>query len=76
MLIVRLGCSFKDDFDALVKSYSALRVAHVLCETEPGFACTVGRINSEVIKTKFRIIGQENFIFVVLHKWWKQCVKC
>mgnify|MGYP001558239038 CR=1 FL=1 len=43
---------FKDDFDALVKSYSALRVAHVLCETEPGFACTVGRINSEVIKNE------------------------
>jgi len=41
---------FKDDFDALMKSYPLLRVAHVLCETEPGFICTVGRINAGVIK--------------------------
>lgn len=41
---------FKEDFDALMKSYSALRVAHVLSEIEPGFKCSVGRINAEVIK--------------------------
>ena len=40
---------FKEDFDAMMRSYPALRVAHVLCETEPGFKCTVGRINREVI---------------------------
>ncbi len=44
---------FKDDFDAMVKSYPSLRVAHVLCETEPGFKCTVGLINSQIIKIKF-----------------------
>jgi ferredoxin-NADP reductase len=40
---------FKEDFDAMMRSYPVLRVAHVLCETEPGFQCTVGRINREVI---------------------------
>ena len=28
---------FKDDFDAMIKSYPALRVAHVLCESQAGF---------------------------------------
>ncbi len=41
---------FKEDFDAMVKSYPGLKVAHVLCETEPGFVCTVGRINATIIK--------------------------
>ncbi|MFA5092734.1 MAG: FAD-dependent oxidoreductase [Candidatus Omnitrophota bacterium] len=41
---------FKDDFDAMSKSYPLLRVAHVLCETEEGFKCRVGLINSGVIK--------------------------
>lgn len=43
---------FKDDFDAMVKSYPSLRVAHVLCETEPGFKCAVGLINSGIIKNE------------------------
>ncbi|MDD5108455.1 MAG: FAD-dependent oxidoreductase [Candidatus Omnitrophica bacterium] len=43
---------FKDDFDAMVKSYPLLRVAHVLCETEPGFKCTVGLINGGIIKNE------------------------
>lgn len=43
---------FKDDFDAMAKSYPSLRVAHVLCETEPGFKCTVGLINSQIIKNE------------------------
>jgi len=41
---------FKDDFDSFQKIYPALRVAHVLCETEPGFICSVGRIDAETIK--------------------------
>jgi ferredoxin-NADP reductase len=41
---------FKDDFDALVKSYSALRLVYVLSEASAGFICTVGRINAGVIK--------------------------
>jgi ferredoxin-NADP reductase len=43
---------FKDDFDAMRKAYPKLRVAHVLCETEPGFKCTVGLINAAVIKNE------------------------
>lgn len=43
---------FKDDFDAMQKMYQKLRVAHVLCETEPGFKCTVGRINASIIKNE------------------------
>jgi ferredoxin-NADP reductase len=43
---------FKDDFDAMQKSYPLLRVAHVLCETEPGFKCTVGLINGNLIKNE------------------------
>jgi ferredoxin-NADP reductase len=52
---------FKDDFDAMVKSYPALRVAHVLCETEPGFKCTVGRINKEVIKNEIPDYQERKF---------------
>lgn len=43
---------FKDDFDAMVKRYPPLRVAHVLCETEPGFKCTVGLISGGIIKNE------------------------
>jgi glycine betaine catabolism B len=52
---------FKDDFDTLMKSYPALRVAHVLCETEPGFKCTVGRINREVIKNEIPDYQERKF---------------
>lgn len=43
---------FKDDFDAMQKNYPLLKVAHVLCETTVGFKCTVGLINSAVIKNE------------------------
>ena len=52
---------FKDDFDVLAKSYPGLRVAHVLCETEPGFKCTVGRIDSEVIKNEIPDYQERKF---------------
>ena len=52
---------FKDDFDAMVKSYPALKVAHVLCETEPGFKCTVGHINAGVIKNEIPDYGMRKF---------------
>jgi len=52
---------FKDDFDALQKSYAHLRVAHVLCEIEPGFKCTVGRINSAVVKSEIPDYGKRKF---------------
>jgi len=43
---------FKDDFSSMSKSYPLLRVAHVLCEAEQGFKCTVGQINASVIKNE------------------------
>jgi len=52
---------FKDDFDAMMKNYPRLRVAHVLCETEPGFKCTVGRINAGVIKNEIPDYRQRKF---------------
>ena len=52
---------FKDDFDAMMKNYPALRVAHVLCETEPGFKCTVGRINREIIKSQISDYSERKF---------------
>ena len=52
---------FKDDFNALQKDYPLLRVAHVLCETEPGFKCTVGRINSEVVKNEIPDYQERKF---------------
>jgi len=52
---------FKDDFDALQKSYPLLRVAHVLCESELGFKCTVGLINSGVIKNEIPDYRERKF---------------
>jgi ferredoxin-NADP reductase len=52
---------FKEDFDAMVKSYFRLKVAHVLCETEPGFKCTVGRINAGVIKNEIPDYAHRKF---------------
>ena len=52
---------FKEDFDAFMKSYPALRVAHVLCEAQAGFVCTVGRINSGIIKNEIPDYQQRKF---------------
>jgi ferredoxin-NADP reductase len=43
---------FKDDFSAMSRSYPRLRVAHVLCEAEQGFKCTVGRIDASLIRNE------------------------
>jgi ferredoxin-NADP reductase len=43
---------FREDFDLMQKQHSALRVAHVLCESAPGFKCTVGLINSQILKNE------------------------
>ncbi|MDD5567748.1 MAG: FAD-dependent oxidoreductase [Candidatus Omnitrophica bacterium] len=43
---------FKDDFDAMQKIYPKIKVAHVLCEASPGFKCTPGLINAQVIKNE------------------------
>jgi ferredoxin-NADP reductase len=52
---------FKDDFDALQKSSLKLKVVHVLCENEPGFQYTVGRINAAVIKEEIPDYAQRKF---------------
>ncbi|MFH1191266.1 MAG: FAD-dependent oxidoreductase [Candidatus Omnitrophota bacterium] len=52
---------FKEDFEAWMKSYPALRVVHVLSETEPGFKCTVGRINREIIKNEISDYRERKF---------------
>lgn len=52
---------FKEDFDAMARSYFRLKVAHVLCETEPGFKCTVGRINAGVIKNEIPDYPERKF---------------
>ena len=43
---------FKEDFDLMQKEYPGLRVAHVLCEPAPGFKCTVGLINAQIVKNE------------------------
>ena len=52
---------FKDDFSAMSKSYPFLRVAHVLCEAEQGFKCTVGQINAGVIKNEIPDYAERKF---------------
>jgi len=44
--------AFREDFDQMQKRYQGLKVAHVLCETEPGFKCSVGYINAQVVKNE------------------------
>jgi len=43
---------FKEDFDQMQQQYSKLKVVHVLCEPAPGFKCTLGLINAQVIKAQ------------------------
>ncbi len=52
---------FKDDFDLMAKNYPLLRIAHVLRETEVGFKCTVGLINSTIIKNEIPDYQQRKF---------------
>ena len=52
---------FKDDFEQMQKVYPGLKVAHVLCEPEPGFKCTAGLINSRVIKNEVPDFGKRKF---------------
>jgi len=52
---------FKEDFDQMQKQYPQLKVAHVLCEPAPGFKCTVGLINAQIIKNEVRDYAQRKF---------------
>ncbi|MCK9430325.1 MAG: FAD-dependent oxidoreductase [Candidatus Omnitrophica bacterium] len=52
---------FQDDFSAMSKSYPLLKVAHVLCEAEQGFKCTVGQINASLIKNEIPNYAERKF---------------
>ena len=52
---------FKDDFDALMKSYPALRVVHVLTEAQAGFMGSVGRINACLVKKEIPDYQERKF---------------
>jgi len=42
--------AFREDFDAMQKQYSKLKVIHVLSQAEPGWAGRTGHINGQIIK--------------------------
>lgn len=52
---------FNDDFDRMREKYLKLKVAHVLCEPAPGFKCTVGLINAQVIKNQVLDYAERKF---------------
>lgn len=52
---------FKEDLDQMQKQYSGLRVSHVLCEPAPGFQCTAGYINTQVIINEIQDYLQRKF---------------
>ena len=52
---------FKDDLDQIQKQYPRLRIAHVLCEAAPGFKCTVGLINAQIIKNELPDYPERRF---------------
>jgi ferredoxin-NADP reductase len=52
---------FKEDFDQMQKQYPKLKVTHVLCESAPGFPCTIGHIDAQVIKTEAPDFMQRKF---------------
>ncbi len=52
---------FKEDFDTMQRQYPKLKVSHVLCEPAPGFKCTVGLINAQVIKNEITDYPQRKF---------------
>jgi ferredoxin-NADP reductase len=52
---------FKDDLNAMQRAYAKLRVAHVLCEADPGFKCTKGMINAQVIRDEVADYPERRF---------------
>lgn len=52
---------FREDFDAMQREYLKLKVTHVLCEPAAGFKCTVGLINSRIIKNEVSDYGLRKF---------------
>jgi len=52
---------FKDDFEAMQAIYPKLKIAHVLCEPEPGFKCDVGYIDAAVVKKEVPDYAERKF---------------
>ncbi|MDD5730765.1 MAG: FAD-binding oxidoreductase [Candidatus Omnitrophica bacterium] len=52
---------FREDFSSMQKEYPKLKVAHVLCEPAPDFTCTIGLIDSQVIKNQVPDYPQRKF---------------
>ena len=52
---------FKDDLEDMQRYYPGFKVAHVLCEAAPGLKCTVGLINSQVIKNQISDYRERKF---------------
>lgn len=52
---------FRQDLDQMQKVYPKLKVAHVLYEPEPGFKCTAGLINAQVIKDEVPDFAERKF---------------
>jgi len=52
---------FKEDLEAMEENYPQLRIAHVLCETEPGFKCTVGLIDKRIVKNEIPDYRERKF---------------
>ena len=52
---------FGDDFRRLQKSDPGFKITHILGEAEPEFICTVGRINSQIIKHEIPDYLQRKF---------------
>jgi ferredoxin-NADP reductase len=52
---------FKEDFDGMQKYYPKLKVVHVLCEPAPGFKCTIGLINAQIIKNEAPDYSERKF---------------
>ncbi|MDI6809136.1 MAG: FAD-dependent oxidoreductase [Candidatus Eisenbacteria bacterium] len=53
--------AFREDFDEMQKRYPKLRVCHVLSEAEPGFKCTVGTIDAQIIRTEIPDFKERKF---------------
>ncbi len=52
---------FREDFEAMQRRSKSFKVMHVLCESAPGFKCTVGLINGAVIKNEIPDFLQRKF---------------
>ncbi|MFA5200298.1 MAG: FAD-binding oxidoreductase [Candidatus Omnitrophota bacterium] len=52
---------FKEDLAAMEENYPNLRVAYVLCETEPGFKCSVGLIDKRVVRNEIPDYRERKF---------------